>query len=247
MYYMHKLQPYILPLAIVIAGVLISGTIYMSQNKTDGASDKGRSVADIAKDALKPKIDVVPVSNSDHILGQANAKVKLIVYTDPECPFCKNFHATTNALFEQHKAAGDLAIVYRLFPLESLHPKAPKESEAFECAAEIGGNDSFWKYADQLFANTPSNNKLEPAKLYDFASAINLDAAKFKTCLDSGKYKSKVAEGVVLGSKAGGQGTPYSVVQVKGQFIPLVDANGNGYGALPLPAINQIISELSKI
>lgn len=244
---MNKLQPYILPLAIVIAGVLISGTIYMSQNKNGSASDKGRSVADIAQDALKPKIDVAPVTSADHIMGSVSAKVKLIIYTDPECPYCKVFHNTTKSLYEQHKTNGDLAVVYRMFPLEALHPKAPKESEAFECAAEIGGNDSFWKYADQVFNNTPSNNKLELSKLYEFASAINLDSAKFKTCLDSGKYAAKISEGVVAGSKAGGQGTPYSVIQVKGQFIPLIDANGNGYGALPLTAISQIISELSKM
>lgn len=243
---MKNFQPYILPLAIIIAGVLISGTIYMSQNKGD--TNKSRSVAEIAQGALKkPEISVAPVTSADHILGSIDAKTKLIIYTDPECPFCKNFHKTTEALYAQHKSAGDLAIVYRMYPLEQLHPKAPHESEAFECAAEIGGNDSFWKYADQVFANTPSNNKLDPAKLYDFASAINIDATKFKTCLDSGKYKAKIAEGVVAGSKAGGQGTPYSVVNVKGQFIPLVDANGNGYGALPLNALSQIISELSKM
>ncbi len=242
---MKNIQQYILPLAIVIAGVLISGTIYFSQNKN--SADGGPNVANIAEDALRPKIEVAPVTSADHILGSINAKVKLIVYTDPECPFCKNFHNTIKTLYEQRKAAGDLAIVYRMFPLESLHPTAPKESEAFECAAEIGGNDSFWKYADQLFANSPGNNKLELSKLYDFASAINLDSAKFKTCLDSGKYATKIKEAVTAGNKAGAQGTPYSVVEVKGQFVPLVDANGNGYGALPLPAITQIIAELSKI
>jgi protein-disulfide isomerase len=243
---MKKFQQYILPLAIVIAGVLVSGTIYMSQNKS-GASEKGKSVADIAQDALRPKIDVAAVTSADHIMGSINAKVKLIVYTDPECPFCKIFHNTTKALYEQQKAKGDLAIVYRMFPLESLHPKAPKISEAFECAAEIGGNDSFWKYADQVFDYKPSGNDFDLNKLYEFAGVINVDSAKFKTCLDSGKYAAKISEGIVAGSKAGGQGTPYSVVSVKGQFIPLVDANGNGYGALPLPAISQIISELSKI
>ncbi len=241
---MNKFQPYILPLAIVIAGVLVSGTIYISQNPSPKS---GRSAAEIAQDALKPKIDVAPVTSADHILGSIDAKVKLIVYTDPECPFCKLYHNTAEALYEQHKSAGDLAIVYRMYPLESLHPKAPHESEAFECATEIGGNDSFWKYADQVFGNTPSNNGLDPAKLYDFANAINIDSTKFKTCLDGGKYTTKIAEGVVAGSKAGGQGTPYSVVQVKGQFVPLVDSSGSGYGALPLAAISQIISELSKI
>lgn len=242
---MKNIQPYMLPLAIVIAGVLISGTIYMSQNKS-GSTENGKNVAEIARNAMKPKIDVAPVTNADHIQGSVNAKTKLIVYTDPECPFCKMFHTTTKALYDQEKVKGDLAIVYRMFPLESLHPKAPKISEAFECAAEVGGNDSFWKYADKVFAYKPAGNNFDLSKLYSFASEINLDAAKFKTCLDSEKYKTKVTEGIVAGSKAGAQGTPYSVLEIKGKFIPLVDANGDGYGALPLSALTQIVSELSK-
>lgn len=54
---MKNIQPYILPLAIVIAGVLISGTIYMSQNKS-GSTENGKNVAEIARNAMKPKIDV---------------------------------------------------------------------------------------------------------------------------------------------------------------------------------------------
>lgn len=243
---MKKIQPYILPLAIVIAGILIAGTIYMTQQK-GSSPEKGRSVADIAGEALKPKIEVAPVTDADHIKGPKNAKVKLIVYTDPECPFCKMFHNTTNSLYEQHKAAGDLAIVYRLMPLEQLHPKAPKESEAFECAAEIGGADAFWSYADALFAVTPSNNKLDPAQLYTLASKINLDAAKFKTCLDTGKYADKIKADVIAGSKAGAQGTPYSVFEVKGEFIPLIDNNGNGLGALPLTAITRVVDQMEKM
>ena len=240
---MKKIQQYLLPIAIIVAGILIAGTIYATQHKTPV---KERSVAEIAQDALQPKIEVAPVSDADHIEGPLNAKVKLIVYTDPECPYCRIFHGTLQSLYTEHKAAGDLAIVYRMLPLER-HPKAPKESEAFECAHEIGGNDSFWKYADTLFANTPSNNNLDHDKLYDFANTINIDAAKFKTCLDSGKYAQKITDSVKAGIRAGGFGTPYSVVQVKDQFIPIVNSNGEGYGALPLNAMGQIVKELGNL
>lgn len=245
---MKTFNQYMLPLAIVIAGVIIAGTIYSSKGSSAKSPDK-RSVADIISggDSLKPKVDVQPITDADHTIGPKNAKVKLIIYTDPECPFCKMYHETITTLIQNHKAAGDLQVVYRMYPLESLHPKAPKESEAFECATEVGGADAFWKYADALFAITPSNNKLDPAKLYDLADKINLDKAKFKTCLDSGKYASQISNDVIAGEKAGGHGTPYSVVQVNGEFTPLVDNNGNGFGALPIRAIEQIVSEMGKM
>ncbi len=241
-----KNNKYLIPGAIVIAGALIAGTIYMTQTKSSGSSDKA-SVSDIAAEAMKPKIDVIPVSSADHIKGDANAKVKLIVYTDPECPFCKGYYKNINDLYNNYPNKDDLAIVYRHFPLEQLHPKALKESEALECATELGGEDSFWKFADILYAETPSNNQLDPAKLNEFAKRINIDSAKFATCLSSGKYTAKIAEAVTAGHNAGGQGTPYSVIQVNGEFVPLTDKSGQSMGMLPTDALKSIVDQLSKI
>jgi protein-disulfide isomerase len=236
---------YLLPLSIVIAGVLVSGTIYFTKS-----TDKTKtiaSVSDIAAEAMQPKTEVLPVTGADHIRGNKDAKIKLIVYTDPECPFCKGYYKNINDLYNSYPNKNDLAIVYRHFPLEQLHPKALKESEALECAAEIGGEDSFWKFNDILYAETPANNQLDPAKLNDFATRINLDLAKFKSCLSSGKYTQKIAEAVDAGHNAGGQGTPYSVIQVKNQFVPLVDKNGSSLGMLPVNALKSIVEQLSKI
>jgi protein-disulfide isomerase len=235
---------YLLPLSIVIAGVLVSGTIYFTKSTDSGK--KPANVSDIAADAMQPKIEVAPVTSADHVRGNRGAKVKLIVYTDPECPFCKGYYKNVNDLYNSYPNKNDLAIVYRHFPLEQLHPKALKESEALECVAEIGGEESFWKFNDILYAETPGNDRLDPAKLPEFASRINIDVAKFKTCLSSGKYAQKIAESVDAGHRAGGQGTPYSVIQIKNEFVPLVDKNGSSLGMLPVSALKSIVEQLIK-
>src|SRR5207245_631799 len=101
---------------------------------------------------------------------------------------------------------------YRHYPLASLHPKAHKEAEATECAAEQGGNDMFWKYIDKVFSITPSNNGLDPAELPKIAKDLGLDVNAFNACLSSGKYAAKIDVSIADAEKAGAQGTPYSVV-----------------------------------
>ena len=60
---------------------------------------------------------------------------------------------------------GQVAWVYRHFPIDSLHSRARKEAEATECANEFGGNTVFWQYLDKIFELTPSNDGLDPAEL----------------------------------------------------------------------------------
>src|SRR3989338_3732981 len=103
------------------------------------------------------------VSLDDHILGNINAKIIIVEYSDLECPFCKVFHETMHQVVE--KSNGDVAWVYRHYPIAQLHPKAFCEAEATECSFEQKGNDGFWKYTDQLFKITPSNNKFDETKL----------------------------------------------------------------------------------
>ncbi len=106
-----------------------------------------------------------PVTSSDHIFGDVNAPVKVVFYSDLECPFCKSFHETmTQIMNSSYGKDGKVAWVYRHFPLKQLHSKAPKEAEAAECAAELGGNDAFWKFINKINEVTPANNKLDQAQ-----------------------------------------------------------------------------------
>ncbi len=234
-----SLQTMIIPIAIIIAGALIAGGIYMS-----GTSKK----ADLSGPAtIKAEIVIEPVTTADHVLGDPKtAKVTIIEYSDLECPFCKSYHETLSKLYDENKAGGKLAWVYRHAPIVELHSKSPKEAEATECAAELGGNTVFWKYLTEVFGTTPSNNGLNADKLYEFADTVGLNASAFKTCLDSGKYATKINEQITASKKAGVEGTPYAVLVMDGKNVPLVDKDGNGLGALPYPQMKQILDQLMK-
>ncbi len=177
-----------------------------------------------------------PVSKDrDHIRGNPAAPVTLVEYSDFECPFCKRFHSTVKQLVDESN--GQLKWVYRHFPIDELHPaKARKEAAASECAAELGGNDAFWKFADRFYELTPSNNRTDIDKvLPQIAREIGLDSGKFASCLASGRHDQRVNEDQQNAVATGGRGTPWSIIVSKGgKMYPLS-------GAQPYATIKQII------
>lgn len=220
------------PLAIVIAGGLIAGALYFSniQSSKQVKSD----------DTTTTEITMRKVSSDDHILGNPDAKLLLVEYSDTECPYCKQFHTTLVKLMAEYGGDGRVAWVYRHFPIDQLHPKARKEAEALECANEFGGSSKFWEYTNMVYDNTPGNNGLDPAKLPEFAKAVGLDVTAFNTCLSSGKYAAKVEADYQDAVKSGGRGTPHSIIVTKkGKKIP-VD------GAYPYEQLKAIVDEALK-
>jgi len=174
-----------------------------------------------------------PVTPRDHIRGNPAAPVKLVEFADTECPLCKRFHPALQRVVDDYP--GKVAWVFRHFPIAEIHPKAPKEHEATECAAELGGEPAFWAYLDRLYAITPSNDRLDPAELPRIAQHVGLDRAPFEQCLRSGRHAARVAEDVADALAAGAPGTPYSVI---------VAPNGRTYavvGAQPYAALRLVI------
>jgi protein-disulfide isomerase len=201
-----------IPMAIIVAGLIIAGALIFvkSDNNLNPPSDRGAS-----QKATTAAINARAVSADDHILGSPDANVIIIEYSDTECPFCKRFHTTMHQIIDKYGKDGSVAWVYRHFPLVQLHPKAPKESEALECAGDLGGNSKFWDYADKLYEITPSNNGLDLALLPQIAEDVGLNRDAFVTCLDSGKHAQKVKDDLEDATEAGGRGTPYSVITLK--------------------------------
>lgn len=230
--------------AIIIAGAIIysSGTAGFLGNATSGGT---AAVVDVTGDegsrALTPEgvKNIKPVTKDSHIRGDINAPIKIVEFSDTECPFCKRFHETMTRVVNEYQ--GKVAWVYRHFPLDSIHSKARKEAEATECANELGGNDKFWAYLDKIFAITPSNNGLDLSELPKIAEQVGLNRKKFEQCLNGGKYASHIQGDLDDAISSGGTGTPYSV---------LIAANGKKFvisGAQPYEAIKQVIeSALSE-
>jgi protein-disulfide isomerase len=225
------------PLAIVLAGALIAGAVYM---KGPSSQAPVAAVNQYAKGAEAKNAKVEPLSESDHILGSPTAEITVFEYSDTECPYCKNFHKVMKQIMNEYGKDGSVAWVYRHMPLKQLHSKAMREAAATECAAEVGGKAKFWDYINTIFERTPSNDGLDPAELPKIAKDIGIDVVAFNNCLDSGKYDKKLEDDVQKGIAAGAEGTPYSVIVTKkGETFPIP-------GYVPYTEFKSIIDGILK-
>lgn len=230
-----------IPLAIIIAGTLVAGAVLYGNGglvKRDMAGQKNdKPAGDTTAAAANILDNIRPITSGDHIRGNPNAQVKVVEFSDTECPFCKRFHSTMNRIMDEYGKSGKVAWVYRHFPLDELHSKARKEAAAAECAAETGGEPKFWAFLDRLFEITPSNDAFDMAKLPEVAAYAGLDKNKFNDCLNGGKTFAAVSSDYEDGIKIGIRGTPFSVV---------VASNGKKYtinGAQPYESVKSIIEQ----
>jgi len=225
-------ESYAIPVAIVIAGAMIGAGLYFASGNQ--ASAPSAQVPQQQQQEADTTGQVRAVDASDHFKGNPDAAVTIVEYSDFECPFCARVHETLNQIVKTEK---DVKWVFRQFPLDSLHPRnARKAAIASECANKLGGNDAFWKFTDEYFKTTPTNDRWsiddELERLVAFAG---VDKAAFDTCYTSGEFDQHVQDDVDNAVATGGRGTPWSVVIMKsGKTIPL-------NGAQPAEAIKQII------
>lgn len=221
------------PMAIVVAGALIAGAVYFS-NQGDSVAVAPKPEA--AADNISGLENMRSASSEDHIRGNPNAPVKIVEYSDMECPFCKRFHSTMQQAIDEYGKDGRVAWVYRHFPLDSIHSKARTEAVATECANELGGSNAFWKFTDRFFELTPSNNQTDIQNvLPQIAGEVGLDVNKFNSCLTSGKYDKHIQDDLDNATATGGNGTPWSIVIAKnGKKFPLS-------GAQPYEAVKQLV------
>lgn len=229
-----------IPGAIVIAGIIVAGAIIFGGGTSQVATNTEGTQAPPTQTTSSTD-DYRKITSKDHILGNPNALVKIIEYSDFECPFCKRFHKTMNTIIDTQGPNGDVAWVYRHFPLDSLHPRnARRAAVASECANELGGNDAFWKFANGWFEVSPSNDRTDfEVVVANLVRDIGLNEDAFNECLSSGKYDSHVQEDVDDAVATGGRGTPWSIVVApNGKTFPL-------NGAQPLSVVEQLI-ELAK-
>jgi protein-disulfide isomerase len=139
-------------------------------------------------------------------MGDAKAPLVLVEYTDLQCPFCQQFH---NTAFAQIKAnyidTGKVRFVSRDFPLD-FHDNARRAATAGRCAAEQG---KYWEMRHVMIVNAEA---LKADNLATYASTVKLDVPKFKSCLESDKFKAQIDQDVAEGGVAGVQGTPSFVI-----------------------------------
>jgi len=230
------IKDFLVPLSVVIAGVFIAGGLYLSGGGLAPAGAplvlEGGQPAAVPADTTDK---VNPVTADDHIKGSLDAPIKIVEYSDFDCPFCARFHVVMDAVTEKY-SGDDVAWVYRHFPLEQLHPQAAGVSAASECVAELGGNDAFWVFTDGYYdARGAQDATPHEVLIPRLALEAGVEQAAFTECFQSGRKAADVQADLDNAVETGGRGTPWSI---------LIGPTGKTYpinGALPQSAIEQLI------
>ena len=203
----NKTTLFIMAALIIGVGLGYGGATFLGEETQANPTNTNPAIVDNNPTQPTPNVSL---TKDDHITGAKKPSATLVVYTDFECSFCQKHHDTINQLLKNY---GDkIAVVYRNFPLTSLHANASGAAEAAECA---GAQEKFFEYANLLFKNQSS---LGAAKFKELAKTAGLNTSKFDSCMSNGDYASKVSADLASGMNNGVQGTPGTV---------LIDKKGN--------------------
>jgi len=187
----------------------------------------------------QPKLPMKISADNDPIIGNPDAPITIIEFSDFQCPFCARFYSQTLPLiFEEYIEPGKVKLVFRDFPIQSIHPNAVPASVASECANEQG---KFKEMHDMLFENQNKWNNQETVNALSlfsqYATEIQLEQETFDSCLTSKKYIEEISKDLQDGQEYGVSGTPgffigndeIGYVQLKGaqpfeSFKKVIDA-----------------------
>ena len=140
------------------------------------------------------------------MLGNKDAPLTMVEFTDYQCGFCQNFHLSTfPEIRKKYIDTGKLRFASRDLPLD-FHTNAFRAAEAGRCAGDQG---RFWEMRDLLVANA---NKLSAEEMLETAKGLRLDLAAFRACLDSGRHKDDIMKDVSEASALDINGTPSFII-----------------------------------
>ena len=157
-------------------------------------------------------------------LGPAEAPITLVEFADFQCPYCRQWEQQTyKPLLDAYP--GKIRVVFRDFPLTSIHPNAMPAAEAAQCADE---QDAFWPYHDKLFGSENLGDDI----YRQYGQELDLDMTKFEDCLTSHKYAPDIQADSDFAVNLGINSTPTFFI------------NGLAVvGAQPLSVFRQIIDQ----
>ncbi len=140
------------------------------------------------------------------VFGEKQAPIKIIAFIDFECPYSQKSYPIFKKIMEEYDGA--IEVVFKQFPIESLHPHAMDAALASTCAQEQG---KFWEYYTLLF----EQKTLDAQSLLNFADELGLKKDQFEQCIATQKYKSTIEQDLTDGINVGVRGTPTFVIDDK--------------------------------
>lgn len=229
--------PHLLIFIIIILVFGVSGCAPLSPSAEENSQAGILPQSDIGPD---PSIESGFTSEGFPYLGNADAPVTLVEYSDYLCPFCgRHFAQTYPTLVDQYIRTGKVKLVFRDFPIAELHPNAPAGHLAAQCVAEQG-IEKFWKMHDLLFRSQESWAGLsDPTQfLAEQAQLAGADLQQYQECIQSGRTKSQLQQSIQDGQSLGFNGTPSF------QFFGADDKPYVLIGAQPVATFQQWIETL---
>ena len=214
------------PISIIVAGFMIASAIYVSNTQGqvagidtvngtaaapslaaqgDAAPTAPTAPSGTPTAAAAPTGGLITVSvDDDPVLGDPNAPVTIVEFSDFRCPFCARFFTEAlTQLKEEYIDTGKAKLVYRDL---SIHPPGSDDASAgAHCAGDQG---KFWEYHDLLFAKFQEGDRFTPEDIKSYAGELGLNQATFDSCFDEGKYVDEVNKDGADARAATATGTP---------------------------------------
>jgi protein-disulfide isomerase len=234
-------KSYLITGVVGIAAFLVGAMVgyfafsFAAGRGNSGVADNGGAIIpqqQVAQPTAQPAIVEGVTADDDPSIGDEDAPILIVEFSDFQCPYCSRFHAQTlQPLLDEY---GDqIRFVYRDYPLTSIHPDAYKAAIASECADEQG---LFWELHDAMFQNQPITGVGLDAISTMAASIDGLDVDALNECIASDKYADEVQKDMTDATSYGVTGTPTFFIN----GVRLV-------GAQPLTSFTAIIEqELAK-
>jgi protein-disulfide isomerase len=206
---------------------LASDAIPISESAGSGTDNSGSGVD--SGGSGSGSVGSVDIGRSP-VKGSETAKVTIIEFSDYECPFCGRFFDQTLGLIEENYIdTGKVKLVYKDFPLNSIHPQAQIAAEAVRCVGDVKGDEGYFKMHDLIFKNQAS---LSESNLKKWASQLGVN---INSCLESGKHTEDVLADLSYGQQLGVSGTPGFFIGNEEQGYTMLS------GALPYSSFEQVI------
>lgn len=173
------------------------------------------------------KVDPAGIIGQSPTTGAPEPKIVLVEFSDFQCPYCADAHKTLQKFMDTH--ANDVTLVYKHFPLSSLHSEAGPAAQAAWAASQQG---KFWQYQDALFTQ---QDKLGEALYTSTAQKLELDMEQFNRDRQSEGAASQIAKDMTIAEQLGISGTPFFVM------------NGEIFsGAVSLPNLEQALTRANN-
>ena len=156
-------------------------------------------------DTVPLDLDLNALADDDAVLGDKNAPVTMIEFSDYECPFCFRYFADSYPkIIEKYVDTGKVKIIFRDYPL-NFHPDSFPSALAGECVRDQGDDATYFEMHDKMFNDQSNLNK---ETFLTYVKELGLDETKFSDCFDSQKFSDEIYADLADGQAAGIKGTP---------------------------------------